>query len=184
MATASAIISLSTPVCTGENRLIVSDIAGTTRDAVDTEVKYQGREYILIDTAGLRRKNKVKEDLEHYMIIRTVGVKESTPRTRSSNRYIVLSSFSMASHLLTAIITAFPLFTQDTLKIKSGRPLVLGELRFGLLSGRERTRKDDTGENHLFGGWLCIRTVPDKCINSLSFTKITKVGGFTDACVI
>lgn len=60
----------------GENRLIVSDIAGTTRDAVDTEVKYQGREYILIDTAGLRRKNKVKEDLEHYMIIRTVGAVE------------------------------------------------------------------------------------------------------------
>lgn len=60
----------------GENRLIVSDIAGTTRDAVDTEVTYQGREYILIDTAGIRRKNKVKEDLEHYMIIRTVGAVE------------------------------------------------------------------------------------------------------------
>ncbi|MDE5679155.1 MAG: ribosome biogenesis GTPase Der [Lachnospiraceae bacterium] len=60
----------------GENRLIVSDIAGTTRDAVDTEVTYQGREYIFIDTAGIRRKNKVKEDLEHYMIIRTVGAVE------------------------------------------------------------------------------------------------------------
>ena len=60
----------------GENRLIVSDIAGTTRDAVDTEVTYQDREYILIDTAGIRRKNKVKEDLEHYMIIRTVGAVE------------------------------------------------------------------------------------------------------------
>ena len=57
----------------GEDRLIVSDIAGTTRDAVDTEVTYQGREYVFIDTAGLRRKNKIKEDLEHYMIIRTVG---------------------------------------------------------------------------------------------------------------
>ena len=60
----------------GENRLIVSDIVGTTRDAVDTEVTYQGREYIFIDTAGIRRKNKVKEDLEHYMIIRTVGAVE------------------------------------------------------------------------------------------------------------
>lgn len=60
----------------GENRLIVSDIAGTTRDAVDTEVTYQGREYVFIDTAGIRRKNKVKEDLEHYMIIRTVGAVE------------------------------------------------------------------------------------------------------------
>lgn len=60
----------------GENRLIVSDIAGTTRDAVDTEVTYQDREYVFIDTAGLRRKNKIKEELEHYMIVRTVSAVE------------------------------------------------------------------------------------------------------------
>lgn len=60
----------------GENRLIVSDIAGTTRDAVDTDVTYNGKEYVFIDTAGLRRKNKVKEELEHYMIVRTVGAVE------------------------------------------------------------------------------------------------------------
>lgn len=60
----------------GEDRLIVSDIAGTTRDAVDTEITYNGKEYVFIDTAGLRRKNKIKEDLEHYMIIRTVGAVE------------------------------------------------------------------------------------------------------------
>ena len=60
----------------GENRLIVSDIAGTTRDAVDTEVVHNGKEYVFIDTAGLRRKNKIKEDLEHYMIIRTVSAVE------------------------------------------------------------------------------------------------------------
>lgn len=60
----------------GENRVIVSDIAGTTRDAIDTPVKFNGKEYVFIDTAGLRRKNKVKEDLEHYMIIRTVTAVE------------------------------------------------------------------------------------------------------------
>lgn len=60
----------------GEERLIVSDIAGTTRDAVDTDIAYQGKEYVFIDTAGLRRKNKIKEDLEHYMIIRTVSAVE------------------------------------------------------------------------------------------------------------
>ena len=60
----------------GQNRLIVSDIAGTTRDAVDTEVVHNGKEYVFIDTAGLRRKNKIKEDLEHYMIIRTVSAVE------------------------------------------------------------------------------------------------------------
>ncbi len=60
----------------GENRVIVSDIAGTTRDAVDTPVIYNGKEYILIDTAGLRRKKNVKEELEKYMIIRTISAVE------------------------------------------------------------------------------------------------------------
>ncbi len=60
----------------GENRLIVSEIAGTTRDAVDTEIAHGDREYVFIDTAGLRRKNKIKEELEHYMIVRAVGAVE------------------------------------------------------------------------------------------------------------
>ena len=55
-----------------EDRVIVSDIAGTTRDAIDTDIKYNGREYVFIDTAGLRRKNKIKEDIERYSIIRAV----------------------------------------------------------------------------------------------------------------
>ena len=61
---------------TGENRVIVSDIAGTTRDAIDTEINYKGKEYVFIDTAGLRRKNKIKEELERFMIIRTVSAVE------------------------------------------------------------------------------------------------------------
>ena len=65
----------------GENRVIVSDIAGTTRDAVDTRVKHNGKEYVFVDTAGLRRKNKIKEDLEHYMIIRTIGAVEKADVT-------------------------------------------------------------------------------------------------------
>jgi len=60
----------------GQNRVIVSDIAGTTRDAIDTEVVYNGTEYVFIDTAGLRRKSKIKEDLERYSIIRTVSAVE------------------------------------------------------------------------------------------------------------
>ncbi len=60
----------------GENRVIVSDIAGTTRDAIDTPVKHNGKDYVFIDTAGLRRKNKVKEELEHFMILRTVSAVE------------------------------------------------------------------------------------------------------------
>lgn len=60
----------------GENRVIVSDIAGTTRDAVDTKITHDGREYIFIDTAGIRRKSKIKEDIERYSLIRTVSAVE------------------------------------------------------------------------------------------------------------
>lgn len=56
----------------GEQRVIVSDIAGTTRDAIDTDIVWDGKEYVFIDTAGLRRKSKIKEELERYSIIRTV----------------------------------------------------------------------------------------------------------------
>ncbi len=60
----------------GEERVIVSDIAGTTRDAIDTAIKRNGTEYVFIDTAGLRRKNKIKEEIERYSIIRTVSAVE------------------------------------------------------------------------------------------------------------
>ena len=60
----------------GENRVIVSNIAGTTRDAIDTAIKHNDKEYVFIDTAGLRRKNKIKEELERYSIIRTVTAVE------------------------------------------------------------------------------------------------------------
>lgn len=61
---------------TGESRVIVSNIAGTTRDAIDTDVKWNGKDYVFIDTAGLRRKSKVKEEIEKYSNIRTVTAVE------------------------------------------------------------------------------------------------------------
>ncbi len=60
----------------GEERVIVSEIAGTTRDAIDTEIIKDGREYVFIDTAGLRRKSKIKEELERFSIIRAVTAVE------------------------------------------------------------------------------------------------------------
>ncbi len=60
----------------GEERVIVSEIAGTTRDAIDTEITYHDREYVFIDTAGLRRKSKIKEELERFSIIRAVTAVE------------------------------------------------------------------------------------------------------------
>ncbi len=69
--------SLVNKLC-GKDRVIVSDIAGTTRDAVDTKVRYNGKEYILIDTAGIRRKSKIKEELERFSIIRAVSAVEKS----------------------------------------------------------------------------------------------------------
>ncbi len=60
----------------GESRVIVSSVAGTTRDAIDTDVVYNGKEYVFIDTAGLRRKAKVKEDIERFSVIRAVSAVE------------------------------------------------------------------------------------------------------------
>ncbi len=69
--------SLVNKMC-GSDRSIVSDIAGTTRDAIDTKVTYEGREYIFIDTAGIRRKSKIKEELERFSIIRAVTAVEKS----------------------------------------------------------------------------------------------------------
>ena len=60
----------------GEDRVIVTDIAGTTRDAIGTVVKYHDTEYVFIDTAGLRRKSRIKENIEHFSIVRTVAAIE------------------------------------------------------------------------------------------------------------
>jgi GTP-binding protein len=61
----------------GEERVIVSPIPGTTRDAVDTPFRFEGRDYILIDTAGLRKKSRVKEDIEYYTTLRTLRAIEN-----------------------------------------------------------------------------------------------------------
>ncbi|MCQ4725823.1 ribosome biogenesis GTPase Der [Anaerotignum faecicola] len=60
----------------GEERLIVSNIPGTTRDAIDSPVEKDGQKFIFIDTAGMRRKSKIKEDIERFSIIRAVAAVE------------------------------------------------------------------------------------------------------------
>lgn len=60
----------------GEERVIVSDIAGTTRDAIDTPYEKDGQKYVFIDTAGMRRQSKIKESIEKYSIIRAVAAVE------------------------------------------------------------------------------------------------------------
>ncbi|MBN1469934.1 MAG: ribosome biogenesis GTPase Der [Fusobacteriaceae bacterium] len=63
--------SLTNRLC-GAERVIVSDIAGTTRDAIDTSFEYNDEKYVIIDTAGIRRKSKIEEDLEYYSVLRAM----------------------------------------------------------------------------------------------------------------
>jgi GTP-binding protein len=58
----------------GEERMVVSDVAGTTRDPVDTPLQYHGKTLVFVDTAGLRRQSKVKESIEYYSALRTAKV--------------------------------------------------------------------------------------------------------------
>lgn len=60
----------------GEERVIVSNVAGTTRDAIDSPYEYEGQKYVFIDTAGMRRRSKVKENIEKYSVIRAVAAVE------------------------------------------------------------------------------------------------------------
>ena len=60
----------------GENRVIVSETAGTTRDSIDTPFEYEGTKFVLIDTAGIRRRSRVNEDIERYSIVRAIGAIE------------------------------------------------------------------------------------------------------------
>ena len=57
---------------TGDNRSIVADVAGTTRDAIDTKVEHNGQKYTIVDTAGLRRKSQINEDVEYYGFVRAM----------------------------------------------------------------------------------------------------------------
>ncbi len=57
----------------GENRVIVSDIAGTTRDAIDSPFEHEGQKYVFIDTAGMRKKGKIDENVERYSVIRSLA---------------------------------------------------------------------------------------------------------------
>lgn len=63
----------------GEERVIVSDVAGTTRDAIDTNYERDGQKYVLIDTAGMRKRGRINENVERYSVVRALAA--STGRT-------------------------------------------------------------------------------------------------------
>ena len=104
----------------GENRVIVSDIAGTTRDAVDTEVIHEGTPYVFIDTAGLRRKSKIKEELERYSIIRTVSAVER-------------------ADVVVVVIDAIEGVTEQDAKIERGKGIIVAVNKWDAIEKTDKT---------------------------------------------
>lgn len=122
-----------------EDRVIVSNVAGTTRDAVDTVFKYDGNEYIAIDTAGMRKKGKIYEDIEKYSLIRSLKAIE-----RSNVCVVVIDAkegiIEHDKHIINYAITAGKALVivvnkWDTVKnpnteIKKWKDLIASEFQF------------------------------------------------------
>lgn len=123
----------------GEERMIVTDIPGTTRDAVDTPFTHRGRAFRLIDTAGLRRKGRVRESVEYYSVVRAVRAVE-----RSDVAVVVLDGTEMvteqdkrvagipheAGRAVVIVVNKWDLVTKDSSTMKEYEEQVRTELAF------------------------------------------------------
>ncbi len=111
----------------GEERVIVSEVPGTTREAVDSRFLYRDRDYILIDTAGVRRKSQVKEKLEYYSVLRSLGAADR-------------------SDLALLLVSATDGVTEQDVKLagyidRAGKGLVLVVNKWDLMEQKEETRQ-------------------------------------------
>ena len=143
----------------GQERMVVSDVAGTTRDAIDTPLRYHGRTLVFIDTAGLRRQSRIEEGLEYYTSLRT---------QRSIER---------ADICLLLIDSTEPIHVQD-LKIaelawEAGRSLILVANKWDLVE------KDDKSaaayEKHIKERAPSLRWVPVIFTSALTGMRVQKV---------
>lgn len=112
----------------GENRLIVTDVPGTTRDAIDSLMKFQGKKLILIDTAGLRKKSKIKESVEFFSTLRTFQAVERCDAA------IVLFDASVGVEKQDLQIVEYT--------IEQGKPLVIGVNKWDLVDKENVSASD------------------------------------------
>lgn len=112
----------------GRERVIVSSMPGTTRDAIDTPFSYEGRDYLLIDTAGVRRKSKVKEAVEYYSVLRA------------------LKAIERADVTLLMLDAGKEIAEQDQRLAgfvdRAGRGLVIGVNKWDLIDDRKESRRE------------------------------------------
>lgn len=140
----------------GDERVIVSNIAGTTRDAIDSWFTYDDQNMVLIDTAGLRRRSKVEEDLEYYSVIRTLRAVER-------------------SHVTVAMIDATEGLTEQDKKIigyahENGKGLVIAVNKWDLVEKETNTMRDF--EQEIRQGLLFADYAPIVFISALTGRRI------------
>jgi len=126
----------------GEDRMVVSDISGTTRDSVDTLLEYGKHSYLLIDTAGIRRKGKTKEKLEKFSIIKALGALE-----RCDIAVVLIDAAEGVTEQDTKVIG----YTQD-----EGRGLILAVNKWDLVKDDPKRQKqilEDIGRAVPFVGF-------------------------------
>ncbi len=112
----------------GENRSIVTDIPGTTRDSVDSLFKFQGEDIVLIDTAGLRKKSKIKESVEFFSALRTFQAVERCDAA------IILFDASIGVEKQDLQIVEYT--------IEQGKPAVIGVNKWDLVDKKEVTSEE------------------------------------------
>jgi len=112
----------------GENRSIVTDVPGTTRDSVDTIFKFQNEEIVLIDTAGLRKKSRIKESVEFFSALRTFQAVERCDAA------IVLFDASVGVEKQDLQIVEYT--------IEQGKPAVIGVNKWDLVDKKELTSEE------------------------------------------
>ncbi|HQT91677.1 MAG TPA: ribosome biogenesis GTPase Der [Candidatus Kryptobacter bacterium] len=112
----------------GENRSIVTDVPGTTRDSVDTHLKFQGEDITLIDTAGLRKKSKIKESVEFFSALRTFQAVERCDAA------IILFDASIGVEKQDLQIVEYT--------IEQGKPAIIGVNKWDLVDKKEVTVED------------------------------------------
>jgi GTP-binding protein len=148
----------------GEERSIVSPTPGTTRDAVDTPFAFNGREYVLIDTAGLRRKSRVREDVEYYTTLRTLRAIENCHVAM----VLVDASQGMLAQDLKIIEDA----------IEARRAIVLAVNKWDLVEKNDKTADVFTSQIHEFARTMSF--IPVIYISALSGQRVTKALSLVD----
>jgi len=148
----------------GQERAIVSSTPGTTRDSVDTPFEFEGRKYILIDTAGLRRKSKITEDIEYYTTLRTLRAID--------NCHVALILIDASEGLTFQDLKVI----EDAVSVR--RAVVLAANKWDLVEKDDRTADKFTAD--IKSNARTLSYIPIIYISSLSGQRVSKTIAFID----